>query len=157
MPDAYAIILGAAVWPGGRPSPTLRRRTEAAGRLYLEGKVCGIIATGGSGRYPPAEAEVMRDILLGLGIPTQAIILESHARSTRDNLAFAQRLLPPGAEAYIVTDRWHMPRARLIAQRIGLPSRAAPCGREGTTWRGTIRSQLRELAALAWEMLRPMR
>ena len=27
-----ALVLGAAVWPGGRPSPTLRRRTWSVGK-----------------------------------------------------------------------------------------------------------------------------
>ena len=46
---ADAVVLGAAVWPGGRPSPALARRAARAATLSAEGKVCGIVACGGFG------------------------------------------------------------------------------------------------------------
>lgn len=157
MLDAYAIVLGAAVWPGSMPSPTLRRRAETAARLYLDGAVAGLVATGGIGRHPPAEAEVARDIAVGLGVPPAAVILETRSRTTRENLASAKALLPDGARVVIVTDAWHLPRARLIARRLGIQASGAACSRSGTTLTGTLKAALREAAALAWEILRPMR
>ena len=61
-----ALVLGAAVWPGGRPSPTLRRRALKAAALWHEGQVRAIIGCGGVGRHPPSEAEVIRALCLGL-------------------------------------------------------------------------------------------
>jgi uncharacterized SAM-binding protein YcdF (DUF218 family) len=78
------VILGAAVWPGGQPSLVLRDRTLRAAELYHLGIAPKIICTGGVGTYPPAEAEVEKQLLLQAGVPENAIILETASTSTRE-------------------------------------------------------------------------
>jgi vancomycin permeability regulator SanA len=48
-PEAYDVIvvLGAAVWPGGQPSPTLQRRTLHAVDLLQRGYATYLLVTGG--------------------------------------------------------------------------------------------------------------
>ena len=60
-PRAYDVIvvLGAAVWPGGQPSPALQCRVLHAVDLLQRGYALHLLVTGGVGQYPPAEAEVM--------------------------------------------------------------------------------------------------
>ncbi|WP_421704906.1 YdcF family protein [Aliiroseovarius sp.] len=153
-----AIILGAAVWPGGVPSPTLRLRAERGARLYLDGQVGGIIASGGVGRHPPSEAEVIRDICVHLGVPANAIRLEDRSTSTARNLAFSQPLLDnPAGPVVIVTDLYHLPRARLVAKRLGMRAvGAAPPLKGRSPWR-FLKMCLREVPALAWYLIRPQR
>lgn len=76
------VILGAAVWPGGQPSLVLRDRTLRAAELYHQGVAPKIICTGGVGAYPPAEAEVEKELLMQAGVPESAIILETASTST---------------------------------------------------------------------------
>ena len=54
-----AVVLGTEVLSGGRPSRTLAARVRHAAGLCERGRVSLIIATGGLGKHPPAEAEVM--------------------------------------------------------------------------------------------------
>ena len=49
-----AVVLGAQVLPGGRPSPTLEARTRHAGELYGRGLADLLLPTGGEGEHPPA-------------------------------------------------------------------------------------------------------
>jgi hypothetical protein len=44
------LVLGAAVWAGGRASPTLQRRTAEAARLWHDGAGDIVIPCGGVGR-----------------------------------------------------------------------------------------------------------
>jgi uncharacterized SAM-binding protein YcdF (DUF218 family) len=116
-----AVVLGAAVWPGERPSPTLSRRALHAVTLYQRGEVDAILGCGGIGRCPPSEAEVIRRLCRAAGVPDSALITEELSTTTRENLLNAKPILDRlGAGAVIVTDRYHAPRARLVARQIGL-------------------------------------
>lgn len=157
MEKPVAIVLGAAVWPGGVPSPTLRRRAEKAAALYRAGRVARIVATGGAGDHPPSEARVTRDVLAALGVPETAVILEEHSTTTLENLINARALLPEAPPVVIVSDAWHLPRARLAARRLGMDAEAAAATLKGAHPLRLLRAALRELGAYLWYLVRPMR
>lgn len=157
MGERYAIILGARVRPDGSATPTLQRRAERGAELLRAGRVDGIVTTGSAGISSVSEAQAAARVLKGLGIAPAAIVQEDRSRNTRQNIAFAIALLPPGAELVLVSDAWHLPRARLIARRLGHPARGAPTSTNGTSLRGTLKHVLREAGALLWELLRPLR
>jgi len=117
-----ALVLGAAVWPGGRPSPTLRRRADHALGLFRAGKVQILVASGGLGAHPPTEAQVMADLWRAAGVPLAAIRQEDRSTTTRENVTFSLPLFWANGvtQVVIVTDPYHAPRARLIAQQLGL-------------------------------------
>jgi hypothetical protein len=50
------VVLGSAVWPGERPSPSLSRRIQRGIELWQAGLAQTLVPTGGVGYYPPAEA-----------------------------------------------------------------------------------------------------
>lgn len=116
-----------------------------------------IVASGGRNGGPHSEAEAVKTELKALGVPEDAILREGHASSTRENIAFSLALLPEATPVILVSDAWHLPRARLIARRLGRPATGVAAGRQGTSLAGTARHLLREALALAWELLRPMR
>lgn len=157
MNEPVAIVLGAAVWPGGVPSPTLRRRAEKAAALYRAGRVGGIIATGALGRNPPSEARVIRDVVVAAGVAEADVLLDAHSTSTLENLANARALLPDGACPVIVSDLWHLPRARLTARRLGFRAQSAPASLRGARPLGILSAILREIPAFAWYLVRPLR
>ncbi|WP_292025541.1 YdcF family protein [Maritimibacter sp. UBA3975] len=149
-----AVVMGAAVWPDGVPSPALRRRAETAGRLFLAGQAERIVATGAVGEHPPSEAEASAKILTGMGVPSDRILLENLSTSTLENLVQTRRLLGPRARVVIVTDSWHLPRALLTARRLGLDASGVTTPlRGGNPWRIT-KAVIREVPALFWYALR---
>ena len=157
MTKPLAIVLGAAVWPGGVPSPTLRRRAETGAALYRAGRVQGLVATGGVGRHPPSEAEVIHDLVTQLGVPDAVVVLEDRSATTQENLANAKALLPENTPAIIVSDFWHLPRARLTARRLGLDATGQAPPLKGSNWARVAVALLREAIALLWYLVRPIR
>mgnify|MGYP005990523449 FL=1 len=88
-----ALVLGAAVWPGGAPSPALRRRALAGAGLWLSGRVRAVMGCGGMGRHGPAEADVIAQLCREAGVPDHALLREDRSRSTLENILFARPLL----------------------------------------------------------------
>ena len=146
-----ALILGAAVWPDGVPSPTLRRRTLHAAALWHRGQVQALIPCGGLGLHPPTEAEAMRILLLAEGVTAEAIRLEDRSRNTLENIRFALPILADlgATQAVIVTDATHAPRARMIARRLGLPAASSSPSLRGGHLPTMLRQSLREIPATA--------
>jgi vancomycin permeability regulator SanA len=142
---AIGIILGAAVWREG-PSPTLRRRTLHAEALYQSGHITSLVLCGGVGQHPPSEAAVMQDILLGAGVPMDAMVLEDQSTTTGENIRFAQNLIDE-TDVVIITDWYHAPRAKLIARRAGLHATSSSPSLRGAKFWLQTKSALREIPA----------
>ena len=153
-----AVVLGAQVLRGGRPSRTLESRTRHAGGLYAEGTVDLLIPTGGEGEHPPSEAEVMAGILKGMGVPEEAILREDLARSTWESaLRVAEIARAKGlGDVLVVTDPLHCVRTVAAFGRVGLralaePVYSSPMWREKWSRRGQF---VRESGALVWYRIR---
>ncbi len=127
MADA-ALVLGAAAW-GDKPSPVFKERIKHAVELYRSGRVRWIVFTGGT-PVPgyPSEAEVGRSFALKAGVPMTAMLAETESRTTWGNLENARMLAEPfGIHRYLlVSDPWHMRRAVLMAQDLGLNAHPSP-------------------------------
>jgi uncharacterized SAM-binding protein YcdF (DUF218 family) len=147
-----AVILGAAVWPDG-PSPTLRRRTLHGAALFHAGQVQQIVCCGGMGQHPPTEARVMHDILVAQGVPKAAILQEDRSNTTAENLRNALPLLH-GDDVIIVSDSYHLPRALLMARRLGMQARGNAPPWQGARRGQQIKSTLREIPAYILYWLR---
>jgi uncharacterized SAM-binding protein YcdF (DUF218 family) len=127
-PADVILVLGSAVWPNEQPSPSLRARTQRAIELYQEGYAPRLLLSGGLGRWPPEEAEVMRRLAEAAGIPAEALILDKEAHSTWESMTKAREIMDrEGWEtAIVVSDPFHMTRALLMAQDQGILAYGSP-------------------------------
>jgi uncharacterized SAM-binding protein YcdF (DUF218 family) len=120
------IILGAGL-RNGAPSLILQRRLNAAiGYLHEHGDV-PVVVTGGLDRNETiTEAESMFRYLVNHGVDESLIIKEEKSTSTRENLAFAVALMEEHGlsaeriKVAVVTNEFHLYRAKLIAKKLGL-------------------------------------
>ena len=140
---AWAIVIfGAAVWPDGGPSPSLRRRIAYGRQAALDDPQALIFCSGGVGRHGASEAGLMAKLLIETGVDPARIALDEHSRDTLENVAAAAAFIH--AErlegAVICTDGYHVPRCRMLFRALGVPSRAGPV-RKG--YAGTRRHWLR--------------
>ena len=120
-----ALVLGAAQY-NGSPSPAFTRRLQAALRLYRSGRVTRIVVSGGAkpgDHYTEGGAGC--HYLLKQGVPKSSLACETKSRSTWENLLFSKPLLG-GEPVWLVTDAPHLPRALLLAQRLGIAARGWP-------------------------------
>ena len=145
------IVLGAGM-VDGRVSQILARRVEKAAKIYhqLPEPKPVVMMSGGQGADEPrAESEAMYDYALEIGLPKAAIVQESQAINTVENLRRSQRILQELGEynpsCVVVTSDFHCRRAQRIAELLGL--RAVAAGAI-TPRRIQIHSYLREIAAL---------
>lgn len=96
----------------------------------------------------------MRALLIKAGVPDDAILLEDQSTSTAENIVFARRILDPLGitSVIIVSDAYHLPRARLIARRAGLQVSVASPPLHGARPKAFIKGAMREVPAyiLAW-------
>jgi uncharacterized SAM-binding protein YcdF (DUF218 family) len=115
------VVLGAAVWPGGQPSPVLRDRLTRAAELYHDGVAGKIICSGGVGKYPPAEAEVGKQFLMKAGVAERDIIMESASVSTSEQAVRIRKICDQeGFQSIaLVTSFFHEKRAIQLFRSAG--------------------------------------
>ena len=124
------LVLGGGVEPAQRVGtlPHLNgaaARVWYAARLYHAGKAPLIVLSGGDplpGVDSGSEAEAMRTLLLDLGVPRSAMLLEGHSENTRQNASNSARLLAARGihRVLLVTSALHMRRALALVRRAGL-------------------------------------
>lgn len=145
------VILGAAVWAGGKPSPALERRIQHAAKLYHQGAAPIIIGSGGLGKHPPSEAEIMAKCLVELGVPASSILSETRSHTTLENATYSARILrrSGGQRVLVVSDRYHLPRAVLCFRTLGFSAHGSgpSLTQTNTPYRKWLYACLRELAA----------
>jgi uncharacterized SAM-binding protein YcdF (DUF218 family) len=153
-----AVVPGAAVKKGGVPGLALSGRIDRAVALFHAGEVQNILVSGGVGKHPPSEAEVMRDIAIEKGVPEERIFLETRSASTLENARECAEIIGRNSwkKVVLVTDRYHAPRARFLFRVFGVEvstcfSETEPS--EGRGGRGLFLLS-RECAALAWNFLK---
>lgn len=138
-PDAEAIVvLGGGSRSGDAPRPMIEVN-EAGDRLlygaylYREGKADHVLLTGGSiewltpdGISP--EANDMGRLMDFLGVPPEALWLETKSRNTYENALYSRELLDDAGvnDILLVTSAMHMPRSLALFEQQGLAVTPAP-------------------------------
>ncbi len=120
----YVIILGAGL-KGTEPSDTLKRRLDIGfDDLRNRDMNIPVILSGGKGPGEhTTEAEAMVAYLRGRGIKQDRLIIESHSRTTEENLAFSKSLMNRKdgqvLNILIITSDYHVFRAKQLAKETG--------------------------------------
>jgi uncharacterized SAM-binding protein YcdF (DUF218 family) len=129
--SAAIVVLGAKVLDDGSAGPTLRRRAEKGAELYNQGVAPVLIFSGGVIGTVPSEASVARDLVVKLGVPAEACVLEDQSHSTFDNAQLTARLLRERkiAEVVLVSDGYHLYRAMLQFRRAGIRTQCVATAR----------------------------
>ena len=118
-PTEVALVLGAGLRPDGTPSTYLRRRLDAAYRLYAEGTVEVILVSGDNRTTDHDEPTAMRDWLVDLGVPADRVVRDFAGRDTHDSCVRAHEIF--GVErAVVITQDYHLRRALFSCDRAGL-------------------------------------
>lgn len=116
-----AIVFGAGLQRNGTPSPVLRDRVETAAQLYTDGKVDKLLMSGDNRFVNYNEPGAMRDYAISLGVPDEDIVLDYAGRRTYDTCYRARHIFGVH-EAVLITQGFHMPRALVTCNNLGLES-----------------------------------
>jgi SanA protein len=144
-----AIVFGAGYLPSGRLSNALADRMDTAIDLYEAGKVNKLLLTGDNRRADYNEPAAMARYAEARGIPAGDLVLDYAGRRTYDSCYRAGEIF--GLEqAVLVTQAFHLPRALLTCDRLGLEVVGVSADRH--RYIRSLWYEIRELAALtrAW-------
>jgi vancomycin permeability regulator SanA len=142
---AVGIIFGAGA-PEGHPSPMLVGRLELGASLYHRGKVRVLLVTGDNSRSHYNEPLVMRDYLIGAGVPRDRIVLDYAGFDTWDSCVRAKKIF--GVDrAILITQRFHLPRALTLCRSVGIDAWGVGDDSRPYAPIATVASYLRELPA----------
>ncbi len=119
-----ALVLGSKVETDGQPSARLRSRLEETAELYRAGWFPLIVTSGGVGKEGFDEAVVMKDFLVSKGIPADRIITDSTGVTTYASALQMARIARERhfQSVLVVSQAFHIPRARLALRRFGIPT-----------------------------------
>lgn len=131
------VIMGAAVWTGGKPSKAMHRRVQGAVEAARQSPTALFLASGGLGKHPPTEAVAIHDLLLERGISEQRILMECCSRSTLASIINSARIiqsLETVGRVFTCTDTYHQPRCLLLFRLMGIEAEYSPIpsGRSST-------------------------
>jgi uncharacterized SAM-binding protein YcdF (DUF218 family) len=118
-------------------------RFYAAYLLYNAGKIKKILITGASPvswiAAGKGESRQSAKILAKWGVPENDILLEEHARNTRENAIFSAKILNekfPGGKVLLITSASHMKRSVGCFNKAGVNSDFFPCDFYGVSGLG---------------------
>ncbi len=119
------VVLGGGIAPASPPEREFPRLVNGADRVWLAARLYHanvaprIIVSGGGymadpGNPATTEAAAMRQFLIGLGVPAEAIVDEGASVNTIENIRNVRALVGNGQVA-LITSAYHMPRALQLA------------------------------------------
>lgn len=141
-----AIVFGAGLLRDGSPTPVLRDRVETAAELYFAGKVQKLLMSGDNRFVEYNEPAAMRAYALELGVPDDAIVLDYAGRRTYDTCYRAKEIFGVD-QALLVTQRFHLPRALVICNGLGIEGQGVSADRRAYRQSSLGIWNLRELPA----------
>jgi uncharacterized SAM-binding protein YcdF (DUF218 family) len=109
--DAIVVFAG-GVGESGKAGGGYQERVKHAVDLYRAGLAPHLVFSSGYA-FVFQEAEVMKELAVALGLPPEAIWLETQAANTYENVAFTRRLLAAHGwhRVLLVSSPYHMRRA----------------------------------------------
>jgi uncharacterized SAM-binding protein YcdF (DUF218 family) len=115
------IVLGSSV-RAGDVSPVYKARLDRAIELYNEGYAKHIIPSG-----PHRVGTLGRDYLIKQGVPPEAVVAETAAEDTWENVVFSKAVMDEHGwrTAIVVSCPFHLYRSLWLCRRAGLPAEAA--------------------------------
>lgn len=149
-----AIVFGAAVYGNGRLSPILRDRVDTAIALYRAGQVKHIIVSGDNRAADYDEPGAMMAYAIERGVAPSAITADRAGHRTYDTCYRASHVFDV-TEAVLVTQAFHLPRALLTCEGLGIKAVGAVADQR--PYRDAGWYEIRETAATlvaAWDVVR---
>jgi vancomycin permeability regulator SanA len=144
-PAAPVVMVFGAGLDGGKPSPYLQHRLDAALALYREGRVRAVLVTGDNSRVSYDEPDAMRDYLVQHGVPADHVVRDYAGFNTWDSCSRARRIFGV-TRAVLVNQGYAIRRAVALCQAAGIDSYGIGVDEpHDVTWQAGV---VREIASM---------
>lgn len=120
-PSDIVVVFGARVYADGRASDALADRVRTACRLYHGRLASVVVLSGGPGDGHIHETEAMLRMAIELGVPKEAILLDTEGVSTYATVRNTSLLFERTGVGSVlaVSHFYHLPRIKMSYQRRG--------------------------------------
>lgn len=141
------IIFGCRVFNDGTPSKSLQIRLDKAIELYFKKLSLKIVVTGATGRDKFNEALAMKNYLCDNGVSRDDVIMDAKGKNTFCSAINVKKIMDEYnfKSAIIVTQHFHMARAKYMIKRMGIKDIATV--KADSISLKNIRIVIREIAA----------
>lgn len=149
-----AIVFGAGLQSNGTPSLILADRVATAAALYHAGKVDVLLLSGDNRVASYNEPQAMFEYGQRLGVPPGAMVRDFAGRRTYDTCRRARDIFQV-REAVLVTQRYHLDRALLTCEGLGLTVSGVSADRSpypSAPYRGWWTRELPATAQALWDL-----
>ncbi|MCU6763696.1 vancomycin high temperature exclusion protein [uncultured Roseburia sp.] len=145
MKDADCIlVLGCAVWSGGKPSYMLQDRLDAGIDLYQKHAAPKLLMSGDHGRKDYDEVNTMKNYAMDRGIVSEDVFMDHAGFSTYESMYRAKEIFQ-AEKVIIVTQEYHLYRALYVADKLGLDAYGVSA--DARTYSRQSYRELREILA----------
>jgi len=151
-----AIVFGAGLRRDGTPTQVLADRVVAAAELYHQGSVQSLFLSGSARGRAYDEAEAMRTLAIELGVDPQAILVDKQGTRTLETCLRARQAFGIRS-ALLVTQRFHLPRAMVLCEAMGIEADGVQADQSRYSTRSRWLWELRELPASLVAMIEAAR
>lgn len=114
-----AVVFGAGLYDGDKPTSYLRERVTTAVDLYKARRVDVLLMTGDNRVENYNEPAAMLKLAEKLGVPKRAVVLDYGGRNTYDSCYRARHIFQVTSAA-LVTQGYHLPRALMTCRGLGM-------------------------------------
>lgn len=128
-PADVIVVLGTKAYINNAYNPCLVARVKHGVDLYQKHYAPKLLFSGGNDKKEKInEAQAMKQIALSLGVPAKDILIESLSNTTYENLLYSKKIFKKQQvkSIIIVTEPFHLPRALLVAKKLGLKAVGSP-------------------------------
>ncbi len=143
---SVGIVFGAGIRSDGRPMRVLEDRVRTAADLFHAGTVEHLLLSGATVRNGHHETDSMLDLAMQLGVPRERIWLDYEGTRTYETCLRASSRWSV-KDAVLVTQRFHLPRALLICDSLGMDAVGVAADRRVYSSFSMTFWQLREIPA----------
>ncbi|MCC7359011.1 MAG: YdcF family protein [Anaerolineales bacterium] len=150
-----ALVFGAGLNRNGSATPILYDRVATAADLYHAGRVGKLLLSGATTWAGYNEPLAMSAVARELGVPDDALVLDSAGERTYDSCYRAQAVYGV-TDAILVTQAFHLPRALFLCEALGIQASGVAADRrvyrEQSVRFWSVRELFATLAA-AWDVV----
>ena len=138
------LVLGCGIHPDGSPTPMLASRLARGAELYEAGWADKILLSGDNSGKSYNELATMERVILELGVPQEALLMDHAGFSTYESIYRAKHEFGM-QRVVIVTQEYHLYRALYLADALGLEAWGVAAAPRNDA--GQIGRSLREILA----------
>lgn len=120
--SSVALVFGAGIRPNGKLTDALSDRVLTSIELYQQGKVKKILMSGDNSTKNYDEVTAMKKFAVEKGVKEEDVALDYAGFDTYDSCYRAHKIFDLNEGVILVTQKFHLPRALYICNRLGVKS-----------------------------------